>query len=207
MAEAHDSCAYRHVEKKYIDDLYESRSFQRAKEEGKVICVDCHLNNKSINFFTKAGVDYHYRRVHKRSTFDSNESLRLFKNLHFAESKRFIEQLSTFRADHNHDVRAFKEFIVQSKDLETDIFAKSKKEAVKLAGLVLSHGEFVHPMTTSGYPISVIEKANSFDFPEKFIVWRASSKIYTESVYTREVNTRLYIILYFDRFLYKLMFL
>jgi hypothetical protein len=81
----------------------------------------------------------------------------------------------------------FKTFIVQSEDLETEILGKHKKEIVKLAGLVLSHGDFVHNMSRVGYHISVIEKGNDCDFPEKFVVWKTSSKIYAESVYTREV--------------------
>ena len=62
--------------------------------------------------------------------------------MHFNETKNFIEQLSKFRAV--NDCNTFEEYVVRSPHLKAlNIFAKSKTEAVKLAGLVLSHGDFV----------------------------------------------------------------
>ena len=44
----------------------------------------------------------------------------------------------------------------------------------------------VQPLSKNGCPISV--KEDACDFPERFLVWRESTKIYTESVFTREVG-------------------
>ena len=86
-------------EKAFIQECYAERVFQKASESGKVICPDCYANENHINFFTEAGVHYHYRRFHKRTTFDADKALSLFKDLHFGESKRFLRQLMDFRVD------------------------------------------------------------------------------------------------------------
>ena len=45
-----------------------------------------------------------------------------------------------------------KEYSVNSEHLQIDLFAKSKTKAVKLVGLVLSHGNnFVKFLSTNGY--------------------------------------------------------
>ena len=68
--------------------------------------------------------------------------------------------------------------------MQADTFAKSKKESVKLSGLILTYGYFVQPLSTNGYPVSVIRKGDACDFPEKFIVWKVSSKIYADTLMT-----------------------
>ena len=177
------------AEKNFIKESYAKRKVQNAKEDGKVICNECYNHNGKIMFFTSAGVEYHYRRAHKPKTFEHDASSKLFHEMHFNETKSFIEQLSNFRADNYADCNTFKEYVVKSEHLEiVNIFAKSKTEAVKLAGLVLSHGNFVESLSKDGYPISVLQKGDANDFAEKFLVWKASTKIYAESVYTREVK-------------------
>ena len=109
--------------------------------------------------------------------------------MHFNETKNFIEQLSNFRAANYTYCNAFKEYVVKSEHLKIlNIFAKRKTEAVKLTGLVLSNGNFVKSFSRDGYPVSVLQKGDANAFAEKFLVWKASTKIYTESVYTKEVK-------------------
>ena len=182
---------YHRVEKTFIEETYHNRTFQKAKEGGKVICHECYSHNGKIAFFTSAGVEYHYRRVHKQMTSEHDVSSKLFHEMHFNESKKFIEQLSNLRAVNHADCNTYKEYVLNSEHLKVvDIFAKNKTEAVKLAGLVLSHGNFVKSLSKDGYPVSVLRKGDPNDSTEKFLVWKASTKIYAESVYTREVCER-----------------
>ena len=165
------------------------REFQNAKEDGKVICPECYNHGGNIMFFTMTGVEYHYRRDHKPRTFDHDASSKLFHEMHFNETKNFTEQLSNFRAANYADCNAFKEYVVKSEHLKIlNIFAKRKTEAVKLTGLVLCHGNFVKSFSKDGYPVSVLQKVDANEFAEKFLVYKASTKIYTESVYTKEVK-------------------
>ena len=73
-----------------------------------------------------------------------------------------------------------------------NIFAKSKKEAVKLTGLVLSHGDFVKSLSKDSYPTSVVKKGDPNDFAEQFLLWKTSTKIYAESVYSKKVFCHFY---------------
>ncbi len=187
MAEGYRD-SYNRMEKKFVESLYDSRVFQIAKDNGKVLCPDCNVSQGKVQFFTISGIELHYRRIHKGKKFHLDTSVKLFQSFHFTETKAFIDQLSTFRTDNGTDQKMFMKCVVNSEDLEVDIIAKSNKEAVKLAGCILMHGGFVQPLSKNGYSISV--KGEACDFPERFLVWRESTKIYTESVYTREVGKR-----------------
>ena len=174
------------VWKRNLSKASDSRVFQKAKDSGKVLCPDCNVSEGNIQFFTANGIEFHYRRVHKGKRFDHDTSVKLFQGFHFTETKKFIDQLSTFGKENGNDQRMFMKCVLNSEHLEMDIIAKSKKEAVKLAACILMHGGFVQPLSKNGYPISV--EKDSCDFPERFLVWGESTKIYTESVYTREVG-------------------
>ena len=178
--------SYRRSEKIFIEESYVERLFQRAKEDGKVICHECYAHDNSINFFVN-GVDYHYRRAHKNVSFKSEDSTTLFNQLYFKESVVFLSNLSKFRCANNSSVILFEEYRVNCEHLQTNIFAKSKKECAKLVGLVLSHGNFVNSLSANGYLVSVVKNESMCDFDEKFLVWKSSAKIYVESVYRREV--------------------
>ena len=84
---------YKTAEKVFIQELYAKRRFQNAKEDGKVICNKCYNNDGKISFFTLAGVEYHYWRAHKAKTYELDTSSKLFCEMHFNETKGFIEQL------------------------------------------------------------------------------------------------------------------
>jgi hypothetical protein len=187
MAERSLEKSYTRLEKQFIEESYVGRVFQRAKEDGKIICHDCYTNDGSINFFTASGVDYHYRRAHKRLSFKSENSTKLFNELYFKESVHFVNELSKFRCTNNSSLDLFEEYLVNCEHLQTTIFARSKKESAKLAGLVLSHGNFVNTLSSNGYLVSVAKNESMFDFDEKFLVWKSSAKIYVEAVEMREV--------------------
>lgn len=189
MAEANPDTDYNRLEKEFINRTYESRLIQKAKEDGKLICPDCYSSDGTKKFYTLPGVDIHYRRVHyKQKAFDHVKSVKLFQELHFNESKLFIDQLSKHRAEYDANSNIFNEYVINSEHLQSNIYAKTKKEAVKLAGLVLMHGGFVQSLSKNGYQVIVVKKEDVCGFPEKFLVWKSCSKIYVESVYTREVN-------------------
>ena len=127
-----------------------------------------------LNFITGESTD------HKGKKLDHGMSVGLFHSFHLAETRTFIDKLSTFRKDNDTAESNFIKCVLNSERLEMDIIARSKKGAVKLAGCILMHGGFVQPLSKNGYPISV--KEDACDFPERFLVWRESTKIYTESV-------------------------
>ena len=60
-----DNHGYNRMEKKFVESLYDSRVFQKAKDSGKVLCPDCNVSQGNIQFFTASGIEFHYRRVHK----------------------------------------------------------------------------------------------------------------------------------------------
>ena len=188
MVEAINRKSYIRQEKQFIEKGYGDRLFQTAKEEGKVICVECYDTDGSIKFFSSAGVGFHYRRAHKRCAFKEENSLKLFSALHFEETKLFINQLSAFRSSNSLGLDLFKEYKVKTDHLRTSIYGMCKKDAAKLSGLVLSHRNYVNPSLTNGYPLKVIKVGDTRDFAEKFLVWKSPSKIYVESVYYREIS-------------------
>ena len=191
MAEATNRKSYKHAEKQFIEESHVNRVFQTAKENGKVICTECYAHDGSARFYSSTGVEIHYRHAHKRCAFNPENSAKLFSELHFNESKLFINQLSAFRMENSSGLALFKEYNVRAEHLETHIYATCKQEAAKLVGLVLSHGNFVSPSFANGYPLEVVKVCDASDFVEKFFVWKASSKIYVESVYYREVSVLL----------------
>ena len=122
-----DNHSYNRMEKKFVKSLYDSRVFQKAKDSGKVLCPDCSVSEGNIQFFTANGIEFHYRRVHKGKRFDHDTSVKLFQGFHFTETKKFIDQLSTFRTENGNDQRMFMKCVLNSEHLEMDIIAKSKK--------------------------------------------------------------------------------
>ena len=152
MAEGY-SRDYNRKEKELVESLYDSRVFQKAKDNGKVLCPDCKVSQRKVQFFTISGIEFHYRRIHKGKKFDHDMSVGLFHSFHFAETRTFIDKLSTFRKDNDTAETNFIKCALNSECLEMDITTRSKKEAVKLAGCILMHGGFVQPLSKNGYPI------------------------------------------------------
>ena len=109
---------YCHAEKTFIEESNANRKFQNAKEDGKVICRECYYLDGKIMFFTSAGVEYHYRRAYKPRTFEHDASSKLFHEMHFNETKSFIEQLSKFTAVNHVDCNTLKEHLVKSEHLK-----------------------------------------------------------------------------------------
>ena len=112
MADAGGARYYVSAEKTFIEASNAKREFQNAKEAGKVICPECYSHDGKIIFFTAVGVKYHYRKAHKPRTFEHDASSKLFCEMHFNETKNFIEQLSKFRAV--NDCNTFEEYVVSS---------------------------------------------------------------------------------------------
>ena len=98
-----------------------------------------------------------------------------------------MNKLSEFRKTSSNS-NIYKEFGITSEALKISIVGRRKKEAAKLAGLILSTKNLVKSLDQDGYVMGVIEKYNITDHAEKFKVWRASDKIYTESICSREVS-------------------
>ena len=107
--------------------------------------------------------------------------------LHSSETKNFIWRLLKFRREADSKLEVFKEYRVNSDCLNIEIVGKHKEEAAKLAALH-HHRGVVKSIDEDAYLVGVLEKGNINDFVEKFEVWRATSKIYVESVYLREVR-------------------
>ena len=149
---------------------------------------DCYSFDSGINFFDRAGVDQHFRRIHHGKKFVLLKSIRLFQELHSLETKNFIWRLMKFRREADSTLEVYKEYRVNSDCLNIEIVGRSRKEAAKLAALVLHLRGMVKSMDEDGYLVGVLEKGNINDFAEKFKVWKAISKIYVESVYLREVR-------------------
>ena len=168
-----------------------SRKFQIAKENSKVICVTCYEELGQVFFFEQDGVFHHYRRTHpirkSKVVQSQTNSSRLFQELHFVESKSFLEKLSEFRDSLKSDL--FGRFAVKSSDLNMNVTAKIKKEAAKLAGLVLAHKGVIKHLADNGYIVGVIDRDNPNENVEKFSVWKTPEIIYVESIFTKSVST------------------
>ena len=108
--------------------------------------------------------------------------------LHSSETKNFIWRLLKFRREADSKLEVFKEYRVNSDCLNIEVVGKREEEAAKLAALVLHHRGVVKSIDEDAYLVGVLEKGNINDFVEKYKVWRATSKIYVESVYLREVR-------------------
>ena len=170
----------------FVVESYVWRKVQKAKEENKLVCADCYTETKQVKFFDVLGIEQHYRRIHHGKKFSWQKSNKLFKELHYAETKTFTDKQSDFRRGNpGHN---FKEFCISSTQLKMNVVAKSKTEAAKLVGLVLVHKGVVRSLGDDGYILGVIEKNDPNDVAQKFNVWKALDKIYVESVYTREVR-------------------
>ena len=48
MAEGY-SRDYKRMEKDFVESLYDSRVFQKAQDNGKVLCPDCNVSQSSIS--------------------------------------------------------------------------------------------------------------------------------------------------------------
>ena len=140
----------------FIDNDYIRRPFQRARDDDKVVCPDCYSFDSGINFFDRAGVDQHFRRIHNGKKFVLHKSIRLFKELHSLETKNFICRLSKFRREADSELEVFKEYRVNSDCLNIEIVGKSKKEAAKLAALVLHHGGVVKSMNEDLHKMDIL---------------------------------------------------
>ena len=57
-----------------------------------------------------------------------------------------------------------------------NVTAKSKKEAAKLAGLVLAHKGVIKHLADNGYIVGVIDRDNPNENVEKFSVWKTPEK-------------------------------
>ena len=71
MAEGY-SRDYNRKEKEFVESLYDSRVFQKAKDNGKVLCPDCNVSQRKVQFFMISGTEFHYRRIHKGKKFDQS---------------------------------------------------------------------------------------------------------------------------------------
>ena len=69
--------------------------------------------------------------------------------------------MSKFRREADSKLEVFKEYRVNSDCLNTEIVGKSKKEAAKLAALVLHQRGVVKSMDEDGYLVGVLEKGNT----------------------------------------------
>ena len=81
MAEGY-SRDYNRKEKRFVESLYDSRVFQKAKDNGKVLCPDCNVSQRKVQLFTISGIEFHYRRIHKGKKFDHDMSVELFHSFH-----------------------------------------------------------------------------------------------------------------------------
>ena len=102
------------LELQFIDNDYIQRPFQRARDDDKVLCPDCYSFDSGINFFDRAGVDQHFRRIHHGKKFVLHKSIRLFQELQSLETKNFICRLSKFRCEADSKLEVFKEYRVNS---------------------------------------------------------------------------------------------
>ena len=157
-------------EQKFVEENSTSRKFQIAKEDRKVTCVTCYEELGQVCFFEQDGVFHHYKRTHpirkSKVVQSQTNSSRLFQELHFVESKSFLEKLSEFRDSLKSDL--FRRFAVKSGDLNMNVTAKSKKEAAKLAGLILAHKGVIKHLVDNGYVVGVIDRDNPNENVEKF---------------------------------------
>ena len=162
------------LELQFIENDYIQRPFQRARDDDKVVCPDCYSFDSRINFIDRAGVDQHCLRIHLGKKFVLHKSIRFSQELHSLEMKNFICRLSKFRREADSKLEVFKEYRVNSDCLNIEIVGESKKEAAKLAALVLHHRGVVKSMDEDRYLAGVLEKGNINDFAENFKVWKAT---------------------------------
>ena len=105
------------------------QSFKEAKENGRVICIECHAHDDSIRFYSSTGIDIHYKRAHKQSAFIIWK-IQLSSSVN--DISLFIDQISAFRSENSSGLALFKEYEVRAEHLETYIQAMCKQEAVKM---------------------------------------------------------------------------
>ena len=179
---------YKNQETEFLAKCYKERVFPAAKDQQKLLCHECFTGGKEINFFETSGIKHHFRLAYNGKKFLPNKSAKLFEELHADETEKLVGKLSTFRREFGVGLDVFKEFRVNSPSLSTEVATRNKKEAAKLCGLILFHKNVVRGLQEDGYVLGVFEEDNVNDFAEKFRVWKASAKIYTESFYMKEVS-------------------